>query len=430
MTRRVAIVGSGVSGLAAAHHLRGHAHVTLFEQDPRLGGHAHTVEVSLPSASGTISHGVDTGFLVFNERTYPGLIGLFEELGVPTAPSDMSFSARIPSSAEQPGLEWGGSDLNSVFAQRRNLFRPRFWWMLREILRFNRVTTELARAGSDAQMEQTLSDFLRQHRFSKGFQNWYLLPMLGCIWSCPTDQMLAFPVATMIRFCHNHGLIQVSNRPQWWTVKGGSREYVNRVAQHIDDIRLSSPVSLVERAPFDQGQVKLVVNGEQHAFDAVVLAGHSDQCLQALRAPSAQDQSILGAIRYHNNVAVLHTDASVMPRSRRAWSAWNYQRAQALDQEQTQVCLHYWLNALQPLPFTQDVIVSLNPIDPIDDAHVLGRYQYAHPVFDSAAIGAQAQVPQLQGQGGVWFAGAWMGYGFHEDGYQAGRQVASEILVR
>ena len=429
MTKRVAIVGSGVSGLSAAHHLRDQAHVTLFEQDARLGGHAHTVDVTLPTELGHVTHGVDTGFLVFNERTYPGLIDLFSQLGVPTARSDMSFSAQIPMGADGKQLEWGGADLNSVFAQRENLLKPKFWWMLREILRFNQLATSLALNGQAEQLEQPLRAFLKSNRFSSGFQDWYLLPMLGCIWSCPTDQMLEFPVATMIRFCHNHGLIQVNDRPQWWTVEGGSREYVNRIAQHIDVVHTSSPVETVVRGGGPGASPSVRVNGETLAFDAIVLAGHSDQSLALIAQPTAEDQAVLGAIRYQDNEAVLHTDESVMPRSRRAWSAWNYQRSASMGQESTRVCLHYWLNALQPLPFEQPVLVSLNPLQPVDDSQVLGRYAYAHPVFDGPAIRAQSKVPALQGQGGVWFAGAWMGYGFHEDGFQAGKQAAMGVLA-
>ena len=429
MTRRIAIVGSGVAGLSAAHHLKGHAHVTLFEQDARLGGHAHTVDITLPTDLGDVTHGVDTGFLVFNERTYPGLIGLFSELGVATARSDMSFSAQIPMQGRANQMEWGGADLNSVFAQRMNLFRPKFWGMLRDILRFNRVATELAATGQADQLQQPLREFLHNNRFSSAFQDWYLLPMLGCIWSCPTDQMLEFPVATMIRFCHNHGLIQVNDRPQWWTVEGGSREYVNRIAKHIDVIHTSSPVEAVVRGGPSAPSATLRVNGESVPFDAIILAGHSDQSLSLLAQPTAEDQAILGAIRYQDNEAVLHTDDSVMPRSRRAWSAWNYQRASSMGQESTRVCLHYWLNALQPLPFDQPVIVSLNPLGAVDERKILGRYAYAHPVFDGPAIRAQARVSELQGQGGVWFAGAWMGYGFHEDGFQAGKQAAKGAIA-
>ena len=273
---------------------------------------------------------------------------------------------------------------------------------------------------------QPLSEFLVQHKLSAEFRDWYFLPMLGCIWSCPTDQMLQFPVATMIRFCHNHGLIQVSNRPQWWTVTGGARHYVEKIISKIADKRLNTPVQHIVR---DAQGVTLTINGQTERFDEVVLACHSDQSLALLGDASPAEQETLGAIRYQPNRAVLHTDTSVMPQTKLAWAAWNYERAAHSSTESTRVCLHYWLNLLQPLPFSQDVIVSLNPVREIDLALVIGEYAYAHPVFDLPAIQAQAHMPQLQGQQHTWFAGAWMGYGFHEDGFKAGRAAAQGLLA-
>jgi predicted NAD/FAD-binding protein len=231
--KKIAIVGSGVSGLGVAHSLQGQADITLLEAGAYFGGHANTVDISLPTESGVVTHGVDTGFLVFNERTYPNLINLFEELGVETALSDMSFSVQAPNAWGQETLEWSGSNLDTVFAQRRNLARPKFLKMLLDVMRFNKLCTQIAEQQKESEMRQPLSQFLKQHGFSDAFKNWYFLPMMGCIWSCPTDQMLAFPVATMIRFCHNHGLIQVSNRPRWFTVKGGSRNYVEKIVSKI-----------------------------------------------------------------------------------------------------------------------------------------------------------------------------------------------------
>lgn len=422
---KIAIVGSGISGLAAAHRLQGQAAVTLFEAGSYFGGHTHTVDVRLPGAHGMVTHGVDTGFLVFNERTYPKLIALFAELGVATAKSDMSFSVQVPGGhAGGSALEWSGSSLNTVFAQRRNLLNPRFIHMLREVLRFNRLATRIAESGTEDQLTQPLSAFLDQHRFSEVFQSWYFLPMLGCIWSCPTDQMLQFPVATMIRFCHNHGLIQVSNRPQWWTVAAGARNYVEKIIAGIPDRRLNTPVSSIRR---DAQGVWVTTAGHPERFDQVVLACHSDQSLRLLSDASPAEHATLGAIRYQPNQAVLHTDTSVLPQKRRAWAAWNYQRASTQSREQSTVCLHYLLNLLQPLPFTQSVVVSLNPLEPIVPAHVLGSYAYEHPVFDLAAIEAQKRLPALQGQQGTYFCGAWTGYGFHEDGLASGLDVAQRI---
>jgi uncharacterized protein len=422
---KVAVIGAGVSGLAAAHRLRQHADVTLFEAGSYFGGHTNTVEVHLPDKQGVrTTHGVDTGFLVFNERTYPGLIALFEELGVPTAASDMSFSVQIPRSSGKRELEWSGSTLASVFAQRRNLLRPKFWGMLQDLLRFNRICTELALSGKEVQLRQPLREFLRANAFGAAFREWYLLPMLGCIWSCPTEQMLEFPVATMIRFCHNHGLIQVSQRPRWFTVAGGARQYVHKMVQGLD-ARLSSPVERIER---DAAGVKIVSRNKVELFDAVILAVHSDEALRLLDRPSARESAVLGAIRYQSNRAVLHTDTAQMPRRKSAWAAWNYERAATTASQTNGVCLHYWINQLQPLPFAQDVIVSLNPLRQIDPSKRLAEFEYQHPVFDLAALDAQAHVPALQGVQRTWYCGAWTGYGFHEDGLQSGYRAAQLFL--
>lgn len=426
---KVAVIGSGISGLAAAHRLRPHVRVVLFEAGSYFGGHTHTVDVTLPDARGhRVTHGVDTGFLVLNERTYPGLIALLKELGVPIVPSDMSFSVQVPGAGAlgAGALEWSGSSLATVFAQRRNLLRPRFLAMLAELLRFNRLCTALAERGEDQALAQPLGEFLDQHGFGAAFRDWYFLPMLGCIWSCPTDQMLRFPVATMVRFCHNHGLIQVRNRPQWYTVAGGARQYVNAIVQGLD-ARLATPVRRIER--YAGGVFVQTSAGNEH-FDAVVLAVHSDQALRLLAQPSDLEQQVLGAIRYQPNHAVLHTDTRVMPKRRTAWAAWNYERAANGAQESARVCLHYWLNRLQPLPFAQPVLVSLNPVQDIDPAQVLGEFDYEHPVFDLGAMAAQKRVPQLQGVQHTWFAGAWTGYGFHEDGLQSGWRAADALLAQ
>lgn len=425
--KKIAIVGSGISGLAVAHSLKGQADITLFEAGDYFGGHANTVDISLPTERGVVTHGVDTGFLVFNERTYPNLINLFAELGVETSLSDMTFSVQAPRAWGNEALEWSGSNLDTVFAQRRNLVRPQFYKMLLDVLRFNKLCTQIAEQNNESAMRQPLSVFLKQHQFGQAFQNWYFLPMMGCIWSCPTDQMLAFPVATMIRFCHNHGLLQVSNRPRWFTVTGGSRNYVQKIIQDIGDKRLNTPVQLIER---DEQGVRIVTQGAAERFDEVVICTHSDQALRMLREPSAEEVQNLSAIRYQANVAVLHTDERVLPSRRKAWAAWNYARAESDDQESSRVCLHYLLNKLQPLPYAQAVVVSLNPAQPIDPSKVIRTIDYAHPVFDLAAIDAQQYMQQIQGQHNTWYAGAWLGYGFHEDGLKSGLAVARELLLR
>jgi predicted NAD/FAD-binding protein len=422
---KLAIVGSGISGLAVAHTLKDHADITVFEAGDYFGGHTHTVDITLPTPQGPVTHGVDTGFLVFNERTYPNLINLFAELNVETAPSDMSFSVKVPGALNGKTLEWSGTDLNSVFAQRGNLVNPRFWRMLADVMRFNALCTRIAKEQREKELQQPLSDFLRTHKFSEPFCDWYFLPMLGCIWSCPTDQMLQFPVATMIRFCHNHGLIQVTNRPQWFSVVGGARHYVEKILAGVHDKRLNTPVRLIER---DALGVRIITDGHAERFDQVVIATHTDQALGMLREASGEERSLLGAVRYQDNRAVLHTDASVLPANPKTWAAWNYERAASSERESSRVCLHYLLNRLQRIPFAQPVVVSLNPLQAIDPATIVGEYDYAHPVFDMAAIEAQKRLPLLQGQQHTWYAGAWTGYGFHEDGLKSGLQVGRSLL--
>ncbi len=418
-SRRIAVIGSGISGLSVAHALADQAQLTLFEAESHFGGHSHTVDLRLEG----LRHGVDTGFLVFNHRTYPRLVELFKALEVPTAPSEMSFSVQVP----QQGIEWSGNSLNTVFAQRGNLLRPRFLGMLAQILRFNRLATGLAVNGDEATLTEPIGDFLLRHGFGEAFRDWYLLPMLGCIWSCPTDQMLRFPVATMIRFCHNHGLIQVSDRPQWMTVVGGSRVYVQKMVAGLDDARLRCPVRAVRRTA-----AGVLVSTDQgtERFDEVVLACHSDQALSLLADASDDERALLASIRYQPNRAVLHTDTAVLPRRRQAWAAWNYERAADSAAEQSGVCLHYLLNRLQPLPWRTPVLVSLNPSREPDPAKVLGEFDYSHPVFDAAAIAAQSRLAQIQGRDGTWFCGAWTRYGFHEDGLMSGLAVSAALRER
>ncbi|MEY4767307.1 MAG: hypothetical protein RI907_3980, partial [Pseudomonadota bacterium] len=289
----------------------------------------------------------------------------------------------------------------------------------------NKLCTDIALRQAEGELHQPIGDFLDAQGFGPRFRDHYFLPMLGCIWSCPTEQMLRFPVATMIRFCHNHGLIQVNDRPQWHTVTGGSRQYVRKLLQGISEARLACPVSRVQRLP---GGVRIQsARGEEH-FDAVVMACHSDQALALLGDDATwAEREVLGAIRYQMNTAVLHTDTSVLPQRQAAWAAWNYERAADDRAEQARVCLHYLINRLQPLPWQRPVVVSLNPSRPVAEAQVHQRFEYAHPVFDLSAIEAQKRVPELQGQRRTWFAGAWCGYGFHEDGWRAGTEAAQEL---
>jgi predicted NAD/FAD-binding protein len=413
---KTAVVGSGISGLSCAYRLmQAGAEVSLYEAGSYFGGHSHTVDVTF----GGVTCGVDTGFLVFNHRTYPLLTALFDELGVSTAPSEMGFSVKLATDGRM--LEWAGGDLDQVFCQRGNLLRPAFLRMLRDILRFNRAATALAHHGAP---QMSLGSYLDEQGYSTQFRQWYLLPMASCIWSCPAAQMLAFPLSSFVQFCHNHGLLQVSQRPQWHTVSGGSREYVRRLLAAIPQQHLNTPVLAVRR---DARGVTLATAQGEARYDQVVLACHSDQALALLGDADADERSVLSAVRYQANRAVLHTDTSCLPAERKAWSAWNYQGSGGVE---PRVCVHYLINKLQPLPFEQPVIVSLNPIEAPRANSVLREFSYAHPVFDAAAVAAQRRLPELQGRGGVWFAGAWTGYGFHEDGLKSGLAVASAMVSR
>jgi uncharacterized protein len=425
--RRIAVVGSGISGLTAAYRLSDFANVTLFEAGDYFGGHAHTVDVTLQD----ITYGVDTGFLVLNEATYPELLALFAELEVELAPSEMSFSVQAQ------GLEWSGSNLNGVFAQRSNFFRPRFWYMLADILRFNRLATHLAlqdQSGDTALgvSAQTVKHFLDEHRFSQTFREGYLLPMLGSIWSCPLAQMLEFPLLTLLRFCHNHGLLQVQDRPQWFTVKGGSQNYVKKMLKRIPDARLNTPVRSIRRL-HDSDQepcVQISTDFRTERFDEVVLACHTNQALLMLQDASEDERAVLSGIGYQHNRAVLHTDTHLLPKRKRAWAAWNYESAASAEHEENAVCLHYLINRLQPLPFSAPVIVSLNPVREPHKARVIAQFDYEHPVFDAAAIAAQARLPSIQGHMHTWFCGAWTRYGFHEDGVISAQTVSNALRER
>ena len=415
--RRIAVVGSGIAGLASAWLLGSRYDVTLFEAADRLGGHSNTVEVGIDG----VSHPVDTGFLVFNERTYPNLIALFALLGVDSVETEMSFSVSLRS----PELEWAGSNLASVFGDKRNLLRPAFWRMLSDILRFNRESTAwlLAHPGGDI----ALGDFLAAGGYSAAFADWYLLPMAAAIWSCPTGRMRDMPLAPFVRFCANHGLLQIVDRPVWRTVRGGSREYVRRLASQLDDIRLACPVHAVTR---DRGGLRVShAQGSDH-YDQVVMACHSDQARRILGFTASDAQrAILEAVAYQPNRALLHTDAALLPRRPGLWSAWNYLAGEAAAGSRP-VGVSYLINKLQPVPFSTPLIVTLNPPQEPAPDKVLASFDYAHPIFDAAAVAAQQRLPGVQGENGIWLAGAWSGYGFHEDGLKSALQVANGLGVR
>jgi predicted NAD/FAD-binding protein len=410
---RIAVIGSGIAGMSAAWALAARHRVTLFERDSRPGGHSNTIDLSLPE--GKVP--VDTGFIVYNERTYPNLTALFAHLGVPTRETEMSFAASLGDGT----FEYSGSSLGGLFAQKRNLLRPRMWHMLADTMRFYREARGAAAIGAS---DLTLGDYLDQAGFGEVFIRDHLLPMGGAIWSSSIDQMRDHPLRAFVRFCDNHGLMQLSNRPQWRTVVGGSRAYVKRLlADRPLDLVLSARIARVERA--HAGPAIVMEDGGRRTFDAVVLATHSDQALALLAAPTGDEEKLLGSLRYQPNRAVVHGDKNLMPRRRAAWSSWNV--IGGAEDDDALICVTYWMNRLQHLPTERQVFVTLNPNRPIAADKTFATFDYAHPLFDHGAMRAQAELWRLQGVGGVWFCGAYFGAGFHEDGLQSGLAVA-EVL--
>ncbi len=436
---KIAVVGSGISGLAAAWLLSTRHAVTLFEAGSAPGGHTHTVDVEVEGTP----IAVDTGFLVFNRVTYPNLVALFETLEVPVVASDMSLSVSL----SEEDIEWCGSTLASLFVQPRNLVRPRFLGMLRDVLRFNRLARRAAqtaaaqplatRRGSGAlpaaDHDLTLGDLLRREGFGRAFRDWYLLPMAGAIWSCPTATMLDYPWLPFARFCANHGLLQITDRPQWYTVAGGARGYVERILARLADVRCNSAVRQVQPLPSiasgEPACVEVRTDQSVERFDQVVLACHSDQALALLPQPGEGVREVLSAFGWQANEVVLHTDTALLPRRQGAWAAWNYLAGRS-GANGVPVGVSYLINRLQPLPVRTPVVVTLNPPRAPDRSRVLRQLTWHHPVFGPSSVAAQKALPALQGRNGLWFAGAWTGHGFHEDGLRSALAVANGLGVR
>jgi predicted NAD/FAD-binding protein len=420
----LAIIGTGIAGLGSAHFLHRHFDLTLFEQNDYAGGHTHTVTVPETGTGRPVP--IDTGFMVFNYQTYPQLTRLFGLLDVPVKKTSMSFSVRH----EDTGLEFAGSSLNHLFAQRKNLFRPRFIRMLLTIARFNREAVE---ALSDpAWAGLTLGDYVSRRGYSDDFLSFYLVPMSSAVWSTPPDKMLAFPVTTLLRFFHNHGFLGLHTQHQWWTVDGGAQEYVKRLTRPWRDrIRHNAKVVRVRR---EHGRVTLTTaNGAAQQFDRVILACHGDEVLPLLADPTCDESRLLGEFHYQPNVATLHTDAAVMPRTRLAWSAWNYALARDAS-GRISPATHYWMNRLQGVSDRENYFVSINGTDRINPAKVLKTIPCTHPLFNHGAVHAQAGIPQLNAAaaGGTetYFVGAWQRYGFHEDGLVSALDICRLLLGR
>ncbi len=424
---KIAVIGSGIAGLSCAWLLSRHAQsthqVTLFEKNDYLGGHTNTIEINHDG----VNYPVDTGFLVFNDWTYPNLIPMLAHLGVETAPSDMSFGVKLTNQADKSEIEWCGSNsLSSVFAQPSNLFKPAFIRMLRDLLRFNKAATALAANNETQSLTGTLGQYLLKNGYSQSFRDWYLVPMAACIWSTPTKRIDDFPLATFMTFCANHGLISVNNRPQWRTIKGGARNYVKKIAATLDDVRLNSHIASVAR---QNGKVILKSGANEEQFDHVVFACHTDQAIELLADMDDATKTILREIPYQPNTAILHTDASLLPQRKRAWAAWNYHAHYRRDaaENDSPVSLTYLLNKLQPTPFVSPVMVTMNPLKPIAPTKIIKTIQYEHPLFLASSVSAKKALRTIQGQQNTWYAGAWTRYGFHEDGLMSGIAVARAL---
>ena len=411
---RLAVIGAGISGLSAAWLARDAFNVTLFEALPRAGGHADTQHVAV--AGKPIA--VDTGFIVYNALNYPNLVGLFAHLGVETIPTDMSFGVSIGNGR----VEYAGGELAQMFAQKRNVFRPRFWSMVRDILRFYKAAPELLSGNS----MESLGEYLDRNGYGAPFCEDHLLPMGAAIWSASVEGMRAFPARHFVRFFQNHGLLKLTDRPAWATVKGGSKHYVAKIVAQLGDVRLGCGVKTVLRD--DLGVAVTLADGSLERFDRVILACHADEALAMLGNPSALETEILGAFRFQENRAVLHTDAALMPRRKGVWSAWNYLSTDASDHGQS-VSVTYWMNKLQSLETAKPLLVSLNPLREPKPSDVLLERLYTHPQFDAAAMTAQERLGDIQGIDRLYFCGAWSGWGFHEDGIASAVRVAKLLGI-
>jgi predicted NAD/FAD-binding protein len=421
---RLAIIGTGIAGLGCAHFLHRHFDVTLFEQNNYAGGHTNTVTAPEPGTGRLVP--IDTGFMVFNKVTYPLLTRLFTELDVPIKKTAMSFSVRHADS----GLEFCGSSLNHLFAQRKNLFRPRFYRLLAAIGRFNQEA--VAALDDPAIQTETLGDYVRRRAYGDDFFNLYLVPMSSAVWSTPPELMLSFPAASLLRFFHNHGFLGLDTQHQWWTVDGGAKTYVGKIsAPWRDRMRLGEGALSVVRT--HKGVMVMTNTGTAHNFDHVIFACHGDQALRLIVNPTANESRLLREFKYQPNVATLHTDTSVMPRTRLAWSSWNYEITRDAAGG-VSTATHYWMNSLQGVSDRENYFVTINRPESIAPEKVLRRINYEHPLFSLGAMRAQAEIPALntaaRGSTETYFAGAWQRYGFHEDGLLSAARLSEQLLGR
>ena len=414
-SRRIAIIGGGISGLAAAWLLSRRDAVTLYEAEPRLGGHARTVVAGKRG-----DQPVDTGFIVFNYANYPHLTRLFQDLDVPVAKSDMSFGASVDGGR----IEYGLASLDALLAQRSNLARPGFLRMVRDIFRFNARAEDLAEDDS-----ATIGELMADLNLGRWFRDYYLTPLSGAIWSTPPEQILSFPAKALVQFFRNHALLSTYGQHQWWTVDGGSREYVTRLEAALKvsgaTLRVATPVRSVRRTP---GAVTIVTDGSAEVFDEVIFACHSDQALRLLDRPTAAEHQALSAIRFQDNEVWLHRDEAQMPMRRKVWSSWVYQAETGV--ETGHIGVSYWMNRLQNIPEDDPLFITLNPSKPIPEHLAYDQVTFRHPVFDLGALKAQEQLRTMQGQNNTWFAGAYTRHGFHEDGFASAVRIARALEPR
>jgi len=414
--KKIAVIGSGISGISAVFYLnKMNYDVSIYESNNYFGGHTNTQELEIDG----VKSPVDTGFLVHNDRNYPNLIDFFNELGIKTFPSEMSFSVM----SKSDGITWAGSNLLTIFAQYRNIFSLRFHKFLMEVLRFNKLSREYL-SECEGKLELTLEDLLLEKNYSKDFKIWYLLPMGGCIWSCPKNELLKFPAFTFLKFCLNHGLLQIFNRPKWKTVLNGCNTYVEKVLEGIEKKFLNEPVLGI--IPQD-GKLNVMTDQRIVNYDYCIICTHPPETLKMLKNCDPQTKDLLRKFKFQENKAVLHLDDSVLPDKKIAWSAWNYTSTKS-DDGKDKVSVSYLINKLQPLPFKEPVIVTLNPVTKINNNKIIKTISYQHPLFSTESIVAQDQINNIQGSNGIYFSGAWMRYGFHEDGILSTKKVIKKLL--
>lgn len=413
--QKIAIIGSGISGLSAAYYLRNNYDVTLYEKNNYFGGHSNTVNIEYNNKQ----IAVDTGFIVFNDRTYPNLLNFFKDLDVNYHKSNMSFAVKV----DDGRLEYAGTNIFSIFAQYKNIFNFNFIKMLRDILRFNKEAISMVEKNSHNK-EYSLSSLIKDLKLGNYFTYNYLLPMSGAIWSCPIDKMLKYPASSFVNFFDNHGLLTLNNQPQWYSVINGSRQYVSKVIDKIGvkNTHLNTKISDVRITTAKK--IAIRCNDQIEQFDKIILACHADQALEMISQPNARQIEILSSFKYQDNIAILHKDSSLMPIAKRAWASWVYNCNQKTSKN---ISVTYWMNNLQNIDKNYPLFVSLNPTQEINEKNIFGAFKYEHPIFDQKAINAQNEITNIQGLDNIYYCGAYCGNGFHEDGIKSALQIVDKI---